>query len=60
LIWTNTRELADIVQTQWQVPADSRLAAVEHQLNGRINDNHFGTVLNQNHMPVRAPSTPSP
>ena len=34
LIWTNTRELADIVQTQWQVPADLRLAAVEHQLNG--------------------------
>lgn len=60
LIWTNTRELADIVQTQWQVPANSRLAAVEHQLNGRINDNHFRTVLNQNHMPVRAPSTPSP
>jgi hypothetical protein len=27
LIWTHTRELAEIVQTQWRVPADSRLAA---------------------------------
>src|SRR5580700_2384963 len=24
LIWAHTRELAEIVQTQWQVPADSR------------------------------------
>ncbi len=27
LIWTHTRELAEIVQTQWKIPADSRLAA---------------------------------
>jgi 3-oxoadipate enol-lactonase len=29
LLWTHTRELAEIVQTQWKIPADSLLAA-EH------------------------------
>jgi 3-oxoadipate enol-lactonase len=31
LIWTHTREFAQIVQTRWQVPADSRLTTSEHQ-----------------------------
>jgi 3-oxoadipate enol-lactonase len=31
LIWTHTRELADIVQTQGRIPADSRLGALERR-----------------------------
>jgi hypothetical protein len=31
LIWTHTRELAEIVQTQWKIAAESRLAAERRQ-----------------------------
>ena len=36
LIWTHTRDFAEIVQTQWQVPADSRLAAAIALKEGKL------------------------
>jgi pimeloyl-ACP methyl ester carboxylesterase len=44
LIWTHTRELAEIVQTQWQVPANSRLAAAAKVVASAISARDIGVA----------------
>ena len=44
LIWTHTRELAEIVQTQWQVPTDSRLAAAAKVVASAISARDIGVA----------------
>jgi hypothetical protein len=47
LIWTHTRELAEIVQTQWQVPADSCLAAAAKVVASAISVGDIGGQTRQ-------------